>query len=159
MFTQRHPRSSSSSLLFPLYSDRPFALPLAKHIEDLEPWDPRKYSFHGVPGTTGLLPLLDQRLFPWWEMWEEFCALVLVLVHFKHGAWKLATRVVLWVWEANCPVFNSESRLLSMSGEGQNLQKKVLTKASTVFLNKNDTWCTTNFSWSSFKDESFYLGD
>lgn len=87
-FIQTHPRSSSS-VLFPLFSDRPFALPLAKHVEDLGPWDPCKYSFHGFPGTTFLLvfyPLYDQRLFPWWEMWEEFWALVLRSVHCNHSS-------------------------------------------------------------------------
>lgn len=69
----------------------------------------------------GLLPPLDQRLLPWWQMWEEFCALVLRSVHTNHGAWKLATRVVLWVGEANCPVFSAEPRLLSMPKEGQHL--------------------------------------
>lgn len=83
-------------------------------------------------------------------MWEEFCALVLRSVHFNYSAWNLATRVVLWVYEANCPMFSSESRLLSMPGEGQHLHKRVLTKTSTIFLNKKDTLRITNFSWSSF---------
>lgn len=87
--------------------------------------------------------------FPWWDMWEEFCSLVLRSAHFNHSSWKLASRVVLWMWEANCPVLSSESRLLCMLGEGQHVQKRVLTKAFTVFLNKKETLHTTNFSWSS----------